>query len=279
MTRLSRRGSLPGNVLLTFISVVIAVVFLTPVIWTLVVSFKFEGTPIRSGFDWFKPPYTFENYPSIIFRSKVPVWFFNSVIIAVAATILCVFLSALAAYPLAKMKFAGRDKIFFYFLMGLMVPTEATIVPLFITANSLYLIDNYAGMILPIIAGSMNLIIMVGFFKGIPHDLVESAQIDGARHFTIFSRIIMPLSKTVLVTVSIFAFMGSWNNYLWPLLCAMSERMFTLPVGIPTLMNTYVQDYVIPCTANMVASIPAILVFLIFERQITQGIAMSGIKG
>jgi multiple sugar transport system permease protein len=209
----------------------------------------------------------------------VPTWFRNSVIIAAAATFLCVFFSALAAYPLAKMNFIGKNKFYFYFLLGLMVPTEATIVPLFITANSLYMIDNYAGMILPIIAGSMNLIIMTAFFKSIPKELIEVAQMDGAKNFTIFSRIVLPLSRTVLVTVSIFAFIGSWNNYLWPLLCAMGEQMFTLPVGIPTLMNTYTADYVIPSTANMVASIPAIIVFFIFERQITQGIAMSGIKG
>jgi multiple sugar transport system permease protein len=203
----------------------------------------------------------------------------NSVIISAASTFLCVFFSALAAYPLAKMEFIGKNKFYFYFLAGLMVPTEATIVPLFITANSLYLIDSYAGMILPIIAGSMNLIIMVAFFKSIPQELIEVAQIDGAKNPAIFFRIVLPLSRTVLVTVSIFAFIGSWNNYLWPLLCAMSERMFTLPVGIPTLMMTYAVDYVIPLTANMVASIPAIIVFFIFERQITQGIAMSGIKG
>jgi multiple sugar transport system permease protein len=202
----------------------------------------------------------------------------NSVIISAVSTFLCVFFSALAAYPLAKMDFIGKNQFYFYFLMGLMVPTEATIVPLFITANSLYMIDNYAGMILPIIAGSMNLIIMTSFFRSIPKELVEVAQIDGAKNPTIFFRVVLPLSRTVLVTVSIFAFIGSWNNYLWPLLCAMGEKMFTLPVGIPTLMNTYTADYVVPSTANMVASIPAIIVFFIFERQITQGIALTGIK-
>jgi multiple sugar transport system permease protein len=264
---------------LTLVSAVLAAVFVLPIVWTFFVSLKTEGTPIRSAFDWFRPPYTLASYPDVLFHSGVLIWFGNSLFIAVIATFLCVFFSALAAYPLAKMHFIGKNKVYFYFLMGLMVPTEATIVPLFITANSLYLIDSYAGMILPVIAGSMNLIIMTTFFKGIPDELVEAARIDGARNFTIFSRIVLPLSKTVLVTVSIFAFIGSWNNYLWPLLCAMSERMFTLPVGIPTLMNFYTIDYVVPSTANMVASIPAIVVFLIFERQITQGIALSGIKG
>ncbi len=269
----------PGSVLLTIFAIVLAFMYILPLFWSLAVSFKEEASSINSVFDWFSPPYSLTSYVTILFKSDVPIWFTNSVLIAVAATFLTILLSSMAAYPLAKMKFIGKNKFFFYFLLGLMVPTEATIVPLFITVNNLYMIDTYQGMLLPSIAVSMNLIIMVTFFKGIPDDLIEAAEIDGAKHLVIFSRIMIPLSKTVLVTVSIFAFMASWNNYLWPLLCAMGQNMFTLPVGIPTLMGTYVIDYVIPSTANMVASIPAIIVFLIFERQITQGIALSGIKG
>jgi multiple sugar transport system permease protein len=268
-----------GSKVLTVISIIIAIIFLVPVIWSFAVSIKPQGTQIGSAWAWFLPPYSFASYPTILFKSNVPRWFLNSLCIAAVATFLSVLITALAAYPLAKIHFLGRNKFYLYFLIGLMVPTEATIIPLFITSNNLYLIDTYAGIILPGLAGSMNLIIMVAFFQGIPKDLIEVAEIDGAHHLKIFTSIMLPLSRTVLVTVAIFSFMGSWNNYLWPLLCAMSATMFTLPVGIPSLMATYTVDYVIPCTANMVASIPAIIVFLIFERQITQGIAMSGIKG
>jgi multiple sugar transport system permease protein len=268
-----------GSVILTALTFVIAAVYVIPLVWSLFVSLKVEGTPIRNAWDWFSPPYSLGSYGNVMFKSDLPTWFLNSVLIAVISTFLTVLFSAMAAFPLAKIKFIGRNKIFFYFLIGLMVPGEATIVPLFITVNGLYMIDTYFGMILPSIAGSMNLIIMVTFFKSIPNDLIEAAHIDGARNGTVFSRILLPLSKTVLITVSIFAFMGSWNNYLWPLLCAMGKSMFTLPVGVPTLMSTYTVDWVIPSTGNMVASIPAIIVFLLFERQITRGIALSGIKG
>jgi multiple sugar transport system permease protein len=268
-----------GAFILGIISILLALLYVFPILWSLAVSLKVEGTPVTSAWSWFSPPFSLDSYRTIMFESDVPIWFSNSVINAVITTILTILFSAMAAYPLAKMKFVGKNKVFFYFLMGLMVPTEATIVPLFITVNSLYMIDTYQGMILPSIAGSMNLIIMVTFFKSIPNDLIEAAEIDGAKHMAIFSRIVMPLSKTVIVTVSIFAFLASWNNYLWPLLCAMGQNMFTLPVGIPSLMNIFAIDYVIPSTANMVASIPAIIIFLIFERQITQGIALSGIKG
>jgi multiple sugar transport system permease protein len=269
----------PADLAITAISLLLAVIFIGPIIWTIFVSLKPEGTAFVGVLDWFKPPYSIAAYPYMLFNSRVPVWVFNSFLITVAATFLTVFFSALAAYPLAKMEFWGKSKMYFYFLLGLMVPGEATIVPLFITANNLYLIDNYGGMILPLIAGSMNLIIMTTFFKSIPKDLIEGAEIDGARPFKIFMAIVIPLSKTVIVTISIFAAIGSWNNFLWPLLCAMSENMFTLPVGLQTLLSTYTIDWVLPCTANMIASIPTILIFLFFERHITQGIAMAGIKG
>jgi multiple sugar transport system permease protein len=268
----------PGNVILTLLSLIIAGIFLFPLMFGLFASLKAESASFRQLIDWFKPPYTLANYANIIGSSRVPMWTFNSFLIAVISTVTGLSVSALAAYPLAKMDFLGKRSIFFYFLMGLMVPGEATIVPLFITVNGLYMIDTYPGMILPGIAGSMGLIIMVSFFRAIPRELIEAAQIDGAKHLAVFSRIVIPLSRTVLVTNCILAFIGSWNSYLWPLLCAMSERMFTLPVGLPTFENTYAMDRVIPITGNMTASIPAIIVFLIFEQQITQGIALAGIK-
>ena len=268
-----------SKLFLTVLSVLIALIFVTPVLWSLAVSFQREGKQITNIWDWFSPPYTMENYPSIIFHSDVPTWMVNSLLISVLATFLVVLLSALAAYAIAKINFKGKSLLYFYFLIGLMVPGEATIVPLFITANKLNLIDSYAGLIFPAIAGSMNLIIMTTFFRGIPNELAESVRIDGGGEVTIFTRIVLPLSKVVLVTVAIFAFVGSWNSYLWPLLCAMSSDKFTLPIGIPTFAGTYTVDYVRPMTANMVASLPAILLFILFEKQIVKGITMTGVKG
>ena len=268
-----------GSVVLTVLSAVLAVIFLAPLVWALFVSLQHEGKQITGVISWFSPPYTFRNYPDLIIGSDVAKWLFNSVLVAVIVTVLTIIFSSMAAYALAKIKFVGRNKLYFYFLLGLMVPGEATIVPLFITANGLHLIDSYAGLFLPSVAVSMNLIIMVTFFKGIPDSLIEAARIDGAGELIIFARIMMPLSKAVLSTISIFAFIGSWNNYLWPLLCAMDSSKFTLPVGIPIFAGTYTVDYVKPMTANMIASIPAIIIYFIFEKQIVQGITMSGVKG
>lgn len=269
----------PGYWVLNVVSILLALIFLGPILWALAVSFQREGKPITSVVDWFTPPYTLENYPKIITNSSVPTWLINSLIIAVIVTALTVIFSAMAAYALAKLKFKGSNAFFMYFLIGILVPGEATIVPLFITVNSMHMINTYAGMILPSIAGSMNLIIMITFFRNLPDELLEAAKIDGAGEVRIFFQIALPLSKTIIATVCIFAFVGSWNNYLWPLLCAMSENLFTLPIGIPTFAGTYSVDYVQPLTACMVASLPMIIMYIIFERQIVAGITSGAVKG
>lgn len=269
----------PGYWALNVVSILLALIFISPIFWALAVSLQREGKPIASVVDWFTPPYTLENYPKIITNSSVPTWLINSLIIAVIVTALTVIFSAMAAYALAKLKFKGSNAFFLYFLIGILVPGEATIVPLFITVNNMHLINTYAGMILPSIAGSMNLIIMVTFFRNLPDELLEAAKIDGAGEIRIFAQIALPLSKTIIATVCIFAFVGSWNNYLWPLLCAMSENLFTLPIGIPTFAGTYSVDYVQPMTACMVASLPMIIIYVIFERQIVAGITSGAVKG
>lgn len=269
----------PGYWILNIISIFLALIFVFPLVWSLAVSFQHEGKQMDSVLGWFTPPYTLENYPKIILNSSVPTWLINSIIIAVIVTVLTIIFSAMAAYAIAKLPFKGSKTLFMYFLLGLMVPGEATIVPLFITANGLNLIDTYAGMILPSIAGSMNLIIMVTFFKGLPNELLEAVKIDGGGEITTFLKIVLPLSKTIIATICIFSFVGSWNNYLWPLLCAMSNELFTLPIGIPTFAGTYTVDYVMPLTASMVASLPMIIIYIIFEKQIVAGITSGAVKG
>lgn len=275
----SKKKKSAGYWALNVLSIVMGAIYLGPIVWALAVSFQHEGKPIKSVLDWFTGPYTLENYPKIVLNSSVPIWLRNSIIIAVIVTVLTVIFSAMAAYAIAKIPFKGSKWFFLYFLLGLMVPGEATIVPLFITVNNMNMIDSYAGMILPSIAGSMNLIIMVTFFKGLPNELLEAVRIDGGGEITIFWKVILPLSKTIIATVCIFSFVGSWNNYLWPLLCAMSDSMFTLPVGIPTFAGTYTVDYVAPLTASMVASLPMIIIYIIFEKQIVAGITSGAVKG
>ena len=202
-----------GRIALDILSIFFAVVFLAPVIWALFVSLQHEGKQISSIVSWFTPPYTISNYFDIIKNSSVPLWFMNSLFIAVIVTVATVLVTGMAAYALALIPFKGSQLFMIYVLIGMMVPGEATIVPLFITVKDLKLIDSYAGMILPSIAGSMNLIIMTTFFKGLPRELIEATEIDGGGKLTVFFKIVMPLSKSIIATICIFSFVGSWNNY------------------------------------------------------------------
>ena len=269
----------PAAVILAFVSILLGLIMLLPVVWSLFCSLQHAGRQIVTLWDWFKRPYTLENYPRILSGTSTFRWFFNSFIVAVITTVLTVVVSTLAAYALAKIPFRGSKILYTYFLCGLLVPGEATIVPLFILMSKLGLINSYTGLILPSIASAMTLIITVNFFQTLPNELLEAVRIDGGSELTIYTRIALPLSKPIIATVALMSFIGSWNNYLWPLLCVFSEDMYTLPVGIPTLLSIERPDYVIPMTANLVASLPMIILYLIFEKQIVQGITMEGIKG
>lgn len=269
----------PLGILLAVVSISLALIMLFPIIWALFCSLQHEGKQISTIWEWFTPPYTLQNYPDILKGTSTFRWFVNSFIVAVVTTILTVLSATMAAYAIAKIPFKGSKLIYVYFLFGLLVPGEATTVPMFILANNLHLINTYLGLILPMVANAMYLIITVNFFSTLPNELLEAVRVDGGSEITIYTRIALPLSKPIISTVALMSFIGSWNNYLWPLLCVFDEKLFTLPIGIPTLLSIERPDYVIPMTANLVASLPMIILYLIFEKQIVQGITSEGIKG
>ena len=276
---MSRRTT-AGSVVLEILSILFALIIFLPILWMACVSLKTDEASMPSAFQYFIPPFTVQNYTDVLTgRPQVVRWVLNSFGVAAIVTVLTTLLCAMASYAMAKLKFRYSKAMYIYFLIGLMVPGEATIVSLFVLSNKLGMIDTYWGLILPSMAGSMNIIIMTSFLRGIPNDLIEAARIDGAGEVSTFVNVILPLARTVMVTVSIFTFIGNWNSYLWPYLCAMSEDMFTLPVGIPTFISQFSVDKTVPMTVNMIASIPILVFFILFEKQIVKGITLAGIKG
>ena len=269
-----------GSAVLELVSILLAMIIFLPILWMACVSLKTDEASMPSAFQYFVPPFTVRNYTDVLTgRPQVVRWVLNSFGVAAIVTVLTTLLCAMASYAMAKLKFRYSKAMYIYFLIGLMVPGEATIVSLFVLANKLGMIDTYWGLILPSLAGSMNIIIMTSFLRGIPDDLIEAARIDGAGEVSTFVNVVLPLARTVMVTLSIFTFIGNWNSYLWPYLCAMSEDMFTLPVGIPTFISQFSVDKTVPMTVNMIASIPILVFFIIFEKQIVKGITLAGIKG
>ncbi|MFD1849338.1 carbohydrate ABC transporter permease [Oceanobacillus bengalensis] len=261
------------------VAIAVGLLFVLPIIWMILVSLKPDGFSTTNPLEWFLPPFTFSNYTNIISDTLILRWTFNSFIVALITTILTLIVTSLASFAISQMKFRFKRTIFIFFLVGLMIPGEATIIPLYETAKSLNLIDSYAGLILPMIASPLGVIILKSFFDGIPKELFESAKMDGCSNIKLFYKIALPLAKPALAAIAIFTFIGSWNNFLWPYLSILSEELYTLPVGLPVFNSSYSQAYVLPMTANAIASIPVIIVFLLFQKQIIKGISFTGLKG
>ncbi|AIC94239.1 MULTISPECIES: carbohydrate ABC transporter permease [Shouchella] len=256
-----------------------ALAFLFPIVWMFFVSMKPEGTAASSAIDWFLPPYTFSNYVNIIAGSDVFLWIWNSFFVGAVTTLLTLVLTSMAAFAFSKMRFRYRKALYLFFLAGLMVPGEAMIIPLYEIVGSMGLLDTYAGLILPGIAAPLGVIILKSFFDGVPNELIESARLDGCSDFRLYWSIVLPLAKAAVAAVGILTFIGSWNNFLWPYLAIISEALYTLPVGIPMFNSNYSETYILPMTVNAIASLPVIIAFLFFEKQIVKGVSFSGIKG
>ncbi|TSB45481.1 carbohydrate ABC transporter permease [Alkalicoccobacillus porphyridii] len=257
----------------------VTLIFLFPIIWMFFVSLKPESQPATTPLEWFLPPYTFVNYVDIIGGSDIFLWVWNSFIVGIITTALTLVLTSLAAFALSKMQFRYRRALFVFFIAGLMVPGEAMIIPLYEIIGNLNLLDTYSGLILPMIAAPLGVIILKSFFDGVPNEVIESAQIDGCSDIRLFWNIVLPLAKPALAAIGILTFIGSWNNFLWPYLAIISESLYTLPVGIPMYNSNYSESFILPMTVNALASVPVIIAFLIFEKQIVKGISFTGIKG
>ncbi|MER3553710.1 MAG: hypothetical protein C4331_05015 [Meiothermus sp.] len=208
-------------------------------------------------------------------------WFKNSFIVAVLTTILTVLTDALAAYPLARMEFRGRKVLLVAILATFLMPYELLIVPLFLGLSKLGIMNSYFSPIVPALANAFGVFLFTQFFQTIPRELEEAATIDGCSRLGFFWRIPMPLSRPVIVTLTILTFVGSWNSFLWPLIVSNSDTTRTLPVGLATLvggLGMSMQQGVVMASA-VTATLPALLVFLLLQRYFIQGIATSGMKG
>lgn len=257
----------------------LALFWLFPIIWMTISAFKPVGSPVSILSVAFTPPYTVKNFSIISQKAPVYIWTYNSAIIAMIVTFTVLLFTSMAAYALSKLNFRGKKFIYILITVGLMIPIEAIIIPLYKTMADLRMLNTYTGLIIPSLTAPLGVLIMKQFFDDLPNELIEAARIDGAGVFRIWSTICMPLSRNSLAAVGIFTFTNSWNNFLWPFLSITSERMMTLPVGIPQFQGANLSEFTLPMTVSLVASIPAIITFLIFQKQIIQGVAMTGIKG
>ena len=255
----------------------IAMVF--PFVWMILGSFKTNAEIRRAPLGFLPETPTLDNYTQLFGRLDFTSYFTNSVIVAVFVTLGNIVFSSMVGYALAKLEFSGKKVLFGLVLGTLMVPGVVTFVPLFVLTSNLGLVNTYPGLILPFLITPLGVFLMRQFIMSLPDDILEAARIDGASEWRIFLRVIMPLCGPAVATLTILTFLGSWNNFLWPLVVATSEEKYTLPVALALYsVGQNASQYGLMMAGAVVVVIPVLLVFVVLQRYFIQGIALTGIK-
>ena len=253
-----------------------ALVLLAPLLWTLLLSLKANTELMRDSGTAFTAPYTLENYAAILQGSQVFRWLLNSLIVSLGTTFGALALCSLAGYGFARLEFPGRRALFVFVLLGLAIPEQAVILPRHQLFAWLNLHNSYPGLILPGLVAPFGVFFMTQYFRGIPRELDEAAMLDGASRFTLFWKVLLPLTLPAQATLGVFTFLGSWNEYWWPLISATRSDKFTLTVGLASSQMNYAQTsglgYLM--AQAVFAAIPIFIVYAIFQKQIVA--AMSG---
>ena len=283
--QVSRRepGQLTSLILSYAGLILLTVVFVAPLLWMLSTSFKTNLEATQLPPNWIPENVTTEAY-STIFRtgeSQTPVlrWFLNSIVAASAQTALVLITASMAAYALARINFPGRNLLFAVIITTLFIPQFVFLMPNYLIVDAFGWLDTLLAVIVPGAAGAFGVFFLRQFFVSMPHELEEAALVDGANRFQIFLRIILPLSKAPLATLAVLSFLVNWNDFLWPVYVLFSPENLTLPPGLSILQNAYSTDYAVVMAGGVVASVPVLLVFILAQKYVIQGVSRSGLKG
>lgn len=280
----ARRGSKPGPIkpkhlkrsLFLGTMTVVAIVWIIPLVWIFSLALS-SNEALRTTTTSLVPlAFTVENFIQVLQGGLTPRWLLNSVIVTAVTTILTLLLTAMAGYAFARIPFTGRKIVYPLVLAGLMVPREAMIVPLFLMFAEAEMHNTYQALILPRVAAPLGVFIMTQFMAAIPLETEEAARVDGANHWTIFWRIFLPMSVPALTALGIFTYILTWNDFLWPLVSATEREMFTITTGLASLQGNFAQATELGSlmARGVVASLPLLILFLIFQRQLVRGISI-----
>lgn len=242
------------------------------------ISFDHHRVITGNPLQWIPREPTLSTYTDVLALSGFARWLFNSTVVAVTATLGTLLVQSMAAYAFARKQFPARDLIFNLVLAGLMVPGAMTLIPLFLIARDFGLINSYAGLIIPSLAGPLGVFLLRQYMLGIPQSLLDAARIDGCREFGVYWRIVMPLSLPALGTLSIITFTAHWREFLWPLLIATDDSMKTLPVGLASLRGQFSTDYGAQMAGTLLSLLPVIVVFLCLQRYFIRGLTAGALK-
>ncbi|WP_156481674.1 carbohydrate ABC transporter permease [Anabaena sp. 4-3] len=268
------------KLLLYIVLTVYAIITLIPFIWALSASFK-PLSEIISGEPNFLPKhFTLDNYKQIFLQEPLFLrWLFNSIFIAVSVTGFNLLFNSMAGYALARLRFFGRNFWFLLILAVLAVPAQITLIPTFLILKAIGWLNSYQGMIIPSMVNATFIFMMRQFFVNFPQELEEAAQLDGLNTFGIFRYIILPLAKPALAAQAVFVFMGSWNNFLLPIVILFDPEMFTLPLGLNSFKGQYISYWNYIMAASMVFTLPALCIYAYFNRYFIESATFTGGKG
>ncbi|WP_121957148.1 carbohydrate ABC transporter permease [Petrotoga sp. 9PWA.NaAc.5.4] len=262
--------------LLTWIAIIIIVIYVFPIFWMIISSFKSDLEILTQKV--FPSKLNFGNYTYIFKQSGVLNWLLNSTFVSLISTFGVVIITVLAAYSLGRLKYPGNKFLFYITLAGIMIPLQAIMIPRYLLLRDLNLLNKYWGLIIPYMVNPMFVLIVSQFFKGIPNEFEEAARIDGAGELYILFRIMVPLAKPSLVAIAVFSFVSTWNDFLWPLIVMTDQKMYTLPVGLATFYGSYTMKYGVTMAGNVIAALPIFIFFMIFQEQLIQGLTVGGLK-
>ena len=276
--RRRRRGFGPRALTYTVLTVGL-VLWLIPFVWMLLGSLKTQGEILQRPPTWLPQNPTLENFAAWFGPLDFWQFFANSAIVAIATVLGNLVFCSMVGYALAKMEFPGKRVLFLLVMVTLMVPGVVTFVPLFVMVSSLGLVNTYPALILPFVTAPVGVFLMRQFMLGIPEPLLEAARLDGAGEWRIFTRIVMPLCGPPLATLGILTFLSSWNNFLWPLVAAQTEEMYTLPVAL-SLYSTgqNATNYGLLLAGSVLVITPIIVLFVFLQRWFIRGVATTGLK-
>lgn len=281
-TQVRRRRLVSGDLVVSVVTWIGGIIMVVPLIWMLLSSFKSQAEILQLNPTFFPQHFTLESYVTVLNDPEFPLWTFfrNSIIVAVVVTISVLFTSTLAGYVFAKFRFFGKGFLFVLILSSLMVPFQVLVVPLYLIIRDINLFNTLWALIVPNLASAFGIYLMRQFIEGLPSALIEAGRIDGASEFGIYWRIIVPQVVPALTALGIFTFKWMWNDYLWPLVAINDQAHETLALGMAQfVVGQHGTRFDLTLAVATLSALPIAVLFVIFQRQFVQGIALSGLKG
>lgn len=266
-----------NKIILGIILAVGGILTVTPFIWMILSSFKTNAEIVSVNQSLFPEQWSFQNFIDLFERLNFDVYLKNTLIIT-GFSFFGLLFNAMAGYGFAKYRFKGKNSLFIMVLATMMIPSQVTMIPVYLILNTVGLTNTYAGIILPGLAGAFGIFLFRQFMSTISDELLEAARLDGASEFYIFTRIILPLSRPILAVQGILVFIGGWNSFIWPLIIATDQRFYTLSVGLQLLQGQHGTDYALQMAGATFMVAPILIVFMIFQKYILSGFNVSGMK-